>query len=370
MISRIKRELKLMNKMDGRQTWLDMARGVAIILVVMGHGGYISPLTNTWLSSFHLPLFFIASGILFELKNERNVEKSRFVIRKLKSLLIPYFAFTAISICFYIYSAPSGPANLKSDVVNILIQTISLQGYSVMWFLPVILLSDLIIYFIYRKLPCHIMTAIMTALSFALYYIYKIFSPVMLSWECIGLRIITKVLIAATFICLGIVIRRLSTNVLAGIKMPKLVGFMAGLALSAINIFVVRYICLKDLNNLALGYLSVYYLLGVTGSCGLFLMCKNGFNIPLLSYYGRNSIIIFCTHLNCYVLFVAIKIYEILQAKCNFILVIINEYTTANIFILIFTFILEIPVIVAINALFPFLIGKRYGGAIKEYEAQ
>ena len=61
-----------------RITWLDMAKGVGIVLMVAGHligalqtidnKPYFSPVYQ-FIASFHMPLFFIFSGILFRITN-------------------------------------------------------------------------------------------------------------------------------------------------------------------------------------------------------------------------------------------------------------------------------------------------------------
>lgn len=70
----------------GRELWLDMARGIGIVLVLLGHcpGNPFA-----WLIyGFHMPLFFILSGYLF--KNEKiNV----FVPKLIRRYIIPYLVF-------------------------------------------------------------------------------------------------------------------------------------------------------------------------------------------------------------------------------------------------------------------------------------
>ena len=55
-----------------RVDYLDYAKGIAIILVVLGHifsGGNI----KTYIYSFHMPLFFIISGYLFNYSNVKSL---------------------------------------------------------------------------------------------------------------------------------------------------------------------------------------------------------------------------------------------------------------------------------------------------------
>lgn len=44
-----------------RELWIDCARGIAILLVIVGHT--ISGVLSGAIYSFHMPLFFIFSGI-------------------------------------------------------------------------------------------------------------------------------------------------------------------------------------------------------------------------------------------------------------------------------------------------------------------
>lgn len=64
----------------GRIEWLDSARGIAIILVVLGHCiGYIDDPLNKVILSFHMPAFFFLSGICMKREESWKVfAKKRF----------------------------------------------------------------------------------------------------------------------------------------------------------------------------------------------------------------------------------------------------------------------------------------------------
>ena len=394
MLDRIKSEIQMIysskaQSQNGRRIlWADMARGFAIILVVMGHRGFITARTNTWISSFHLPLFFMVSGILLEIKNEKDNEIFNLLIKKIKSLIIPYFLFSFCSMALDFHFVPAGPENLIPDFKLHLLQTFTLQGYSVMWFLPVTFIAEVIVFLIYRKTKLSAVTLVTIILSFAGYYAYQFGAPFLPLILSISLKILTKSLIASAFMCFGaIFIRFINRGGIARVKNSKencvtetnilptesllseenvqfverfnIVQLLVGIVLFALNIVAAWFIQLKDLNNLDLGYLTVYFALGITGSCGLFLICKNCINIAPLTYFGRNSLIIFCTHLNCYVLYYG-TIFYMHFYKHYSLPDIVNENVTANIYTMIFTFLLSIPVIFVINVFLPFMIGKRY----------
>ncbi|MBQ8345321.1 MAG: acyltransferase family protein, partial [Clostridia bacterium] len=57
----------ILPKENGRISWIDIAKGIAILLVLLGH-----TICPTWMSvyiySFHMPLLFVLSGYTLKLK--------------------------------------------------------------------------------------------------------------------------------------------------------------------------------------------------------------------------------------------------------------------------------------------------------------
>lgn len=87
-----------------RLEWIDVAKGIGIVLVVMGHtivpqlketeiGGFIW----NFIYNFHMPLFFFISGWLFERRLEHYTSKGKFISDKLKFLMLPYLTFSIIA---------------------------------------------------------------------------------------------------------------------------------------------------------------------------------------------------------------------------------------------------------------------------------
>lgn len=75
-----------------RNQWLDVAKGITIILMVLGHTS-IPQVASNFIWAFHMPLFFIASGWCTNWNKLGFVEFSK---RKVQTLLIPFFAYSAI----------------------------------------------------------------------------------------------------------------------------------------------------------------------------------------------------------------------------------------------------------------------------------
>ena len=81
--------------MKERVRWIDWAKTIGMFLVILGHchlNKSAQPIT-TIIYAFHMPLFFYISGILC-----KSVIDSKTIKKDFKSILIPYLAFSVISI--------------------------------------------------------------------------------------------------------------------------------------------------------------------------------------------------------------------------------------------------------------------------------
>ncbi|MBT2696336.1 acyltransferase family protein [Bacillus sp. ISL-40] len=73
-----------------RETWIDIAKGLGIILVVIGHSG--NEFAHHYFFWFHMPLFFILSGHTFKtLKNKSELLK--WIKKRIIQLIVPYMSF-------------------------------------------------------------------------------------------------------------------------------------------------------------------------------------------------------------------------------------------------------------------------------------
>lgn len=114
--------------------FVDILKGIAIVLVVIGHSisavDSLCPFFN-FIYSFHMPLFFFLSGYVEEKGRSKYAHKKyAMLLKRGKSLLIPYIAWTII---FHFFRNSPG---------NIHMQTLlsRLCGYEqdCMWFLAVL----------------------------------------------------------------------------------------------------------------------------------------------------------------------------------------------------------------------------------------
>ena len=137
---------------DGHRFWMDLVKGIGILCVFFGHTDN-NP--YTWIIyGFHMPLFFIISGILY-----KNESLGRFCTKLIKRYIIPYLIF-----CFansllripYMFVGNYTFGGIMSKLVHY--WTGSLKGVwrempncMPLWFLPALALSLLLF-----RLICYI----------------------------------------------------------------------------------------------------------------------------------------------------------------------------------------------------------------------
>lgn len=122
-----------------RIEWLDIAKAISIILVVLGHAGHAY--LDIYLGWFRMPLFFFLSGILFKpvlFKNYIN-----WASNKTFRMMLPYFVY---GIAIYIIFNIQNLSLLPEHLYNLLYGGSGLQGpYGVFWFITVLLITQLLL---------------------------------------------------------------------------------------------------------------------------------------------------------------------------------------------------------------------------------
>lgn len=128
-----------------RIEWVDWLKALAIIFVVIGHFP-INAKLKLYLYAFHLPLFFVLSGITFNVEKYKNIKE--FVKHKAKGILLPYlclnfsyFAFWAIFNKALVHTDITLVTLLKGLIFANADKAYILNGPT--WFLPTLFLVEL-----------------------------------------------------------------------------------------------------------------------------------------------------------------------------------------------------------------------------------
>ena len=82
-----------------RIEYIDYYRAIGIVMMVMGHIGFGATF-DKFIHAFHMPMFFFVSGFLYKRTDSKIYDV---LIRKAKSLIVPYFVLEYFSV-YYIVS--------------------------------------------------------------------------------------------------------------------------------------------------------------------------------------------------------------------------------------------------------------------------
>ncbi len=134
--------------MKKRIQYIDIAKGIGILLVVLGHNdmNYYHPLLHRFIYAFHIPLFFFLSGIFFNPQREfKTLLKKRFD-GLIKPLIFIVLLIYGISVFF-------GKMNFEVAIMRLgksLYMTGPYLNWVQLWFLPTLFLANIYAYFFYK----------------------------------------------------------------------------------------------------------------------------------------------------------------------------------------------------------------------------
>lgn len=134
---------------------MNMLKALAIMLVVSGHLEF-SLLGIFPPYSFQIALFFFISGCLFKDKYLENI--SEYIIKRVKSLLIPYYLYTAFYLVVTISIANltgkfwGMPVTLKNYILTPYLNGHELDLTGPLWFVTQLFMTLIVFLFVLRQL--------------------------------------------------------------------------------------------------------------------------------------------------------------------------------------------------------------------------
>ncbi|MCR4923343.1 MAG: acyltransferase family protein [Lachnospiraceae bacterium] len=354
-----------------RLRYFDIARGIGIILVLIGHlqgeilnfSPYIVYLC-IWIFSFHMPLFFIISGMLVKYKGDREKDLKLLIRRRFKGIMIPYYLFSIIYIGIVLYALLISKTIQANTLFVNLWYVLGLYGMNVLWFLPALFLGEVLFLFLIKSFDGKKAPIILLVLT-GIGYIINVF----LQGQSYDTDLLNRLhelcitLLRPVFVASFIGIGYYAFDLVEGIKTKKGQILISQLCLiiDIISIYVsmklLNYTNVGDFRSLVQHNIIVYYVAAVSGSLWLILISKllseTGLKLRLLTFYGMNSLIFMAVHNNSSVLTLALKTamyvnQYLTRARgyiCYLIVILVMlTYTTLTVYL--------------VNRFFPFMAGK------------
>lgn len=270
---------------DGsRLGYIDAAKGLLIIMVVVGHiTNFNTPVTafvKTWFYTFHIPAFFIISGLLVDLEKWRKQSFYIFVRKKFYSLLVPYifFEISAGLLQLMLFGIDKvNPLGIFYGIITLHCR----QGAD--WFLPTLFLAELLLWVIIR-----LHSRILCFLIITVFLLFSFIAPEM----GYVVAVLKRVFIASVFLIFGAYFKK----ILLHLNRTALIACMIGtLILTFLNGTV--DLSIRQFNNPFL-----YLTSSVLGTYFILHFAKYTDN-SLLEDIGKNSLIIMGTHQSVMVIF-------------------------------------------------------------------
>ena len=333
-----------MSSEKSRINWIDQLKGFGIILVIYGHN---LPLIESYIYSFHMPLFFFIGGLFHG--NQMNFS---IVKKRAKQILVPYFLWSSLLFLFWFFigSKFGDSVSLNYSKLNQFLGIFYAQGGhefmswgAPMWFLPSIFLTFLFFGFVRKikdvkyQIICLI---VLISLGFFIPRVFKIH----VIWSA-DVSLVSLFFYGSAFYLKNFILQK------TALKHENL-GF--------VFLFVAHLICSFYLLVKIDMFRSIYsneflFLFNSSVAIGfwflLFKKIKKIKKIKLLSFFGKNTIPTLALHIR---MLTVVKLFLLLFlgfSTFNF-----NEYE--KVILIVVQLALLYPIILFTNKFSPILNGK------------
>ena len=276
-----------------RLEFIDCARGIGILLVVIAHHLQNSESVLWWIYSFHMPLFFLISGYLYQHLDRKHTNLKETIVAGVKSFLWPYFTFNVIIVLWWLLLKIVVGAQPEESMWNIILRFLTTYGYHALWFLPTLFEVSTVSKTI-KMQKRWILLGISVCIGFVLSCLIDSTSLIGRYWKYIAMYI-GRFMLGLSFIEIGryayILDKKISENkewlVLAGALCISFLFYDD-------NILVFMVFC-------RIGNVFLYYLNAVAGSIAILLIAKKVCTSWIgkkICFWGKNSLIVMSTHMD------------------------------------------------------------------------
>jgi len=276
--------------MKSRIDWIDISRGYGILLVMLGHLWH-----SNLIYSFHIPAFFFLSGFTHSTPKP-NSSIGNLLIRRIKSILVPYFSLGAVMLIFtwtWMFLSKSHSFSLN-DYTTIIADFLLQKRMWTLWFLSClfilnILFHAILVYTGNRKTRIISLTFILPILIL-LYY--KSGGPPMV-WN------VDASIMALPFYSAGYLIcqHKITEKIFRQSGLTQFFIFIvftfSNIIFLALNIHITGE-CLEMYSS-KYAFLPFTYISAISGTLALIIFSKHS-NNKVIRYIGINSMVFFAWH--------------------------------------------------------------------------
>lgn len=272
-----------------RLAWLDIAKGILILLVILGHSG-LDTFPKMVINSFDMAAFFALSGYTLKCSLPMNLQTKK----KAKGLLRPYLIFSLI---FLIYTYLKSFLNRGESHFNLLEGLISIilpvdgrittvYGF---WFLPSLFLAEMVIVGLVKvwnqkKYLSVLLYALLSVLCEALFFITK--KP----------SIFTSLPVAVAFVGFGCCLQHVHFDKLVERRLGRLCATSGAVLALVIGIHwrIIKHTI--SISAMIFGIFPLYVLSAIVGTIFIIVISKWIGKCSFLQKCGSRSLYYYGLH--------------------------------------------------------------------------
>lgn len=255
---------------------IDVAKGLLIICIVFSHVTTDGQLVRNWLFAFHVPCFFILSGMLFKPNLDKTLRRGTiwggvYVLFSLIDIVVLYFFKRS----FFL---------LDVVVKGFFCMDNQLIFNSPKWFLLVLFWVQLISCFLF-KTNVKVQHVCIIMLAFLGYFFRK--------------RLIMGIglsFVAVIFFYMGYIIEKKKIFKIIQSFNNKVVLGLISVILLALVFVVSGYNGMVSIQNMQYGNYFIFFINAMLGSLAIICMGCVFEHSKILAFYGKNTMLIFLTH--------------------------------------------------------------------------
>ncbi|WP_431030354.1 acyltransferase family protein [Lysinibacillus sp. LZ02] len=329
-------------------SWVDILKGLGIILVILGHL-QVAPNLISYIYLFHMPLFFFVSGYLMNVNKFAKV--TDFIKGKTKTLLLPYLGFSIISIiCYSVFTGAE--ISIKESFICFIEGKRNFIYYNIaLWFLVGIFVVELMYFLLKKYIKNDILIFLVSIfISFsAVVFLEVIQSPDWI-WS------IDTAFYYLVYFVIGNLLKSHQKKYSASNFVQKSIMYTIVFLSFSLNLILLLipskiqfvYSIINGKNEFLFVWL---FICGLSGIVTYIVISKYLGKSSVLEFIGKNSLIIFTLHYP-----LGILIIDLLKVQLQIEL---PPSNIIGIIQMILILLLLKPVISIINNKFPFLIGNK-----------
>ena len=293
--------------MPQRIAYIDMAKGIGILLVYIGHCNKGTPDIShliEWIYAFHMPLFFFVSGLLFP---DKKLSAITFYRNKFASLVVPYILFSIFNYALLkLFHLPAG-------AIGILLHG---WGQNALWFIPILFLANVVHFHIINGRWWEKIIAVLILL---LCLVWKVHTNGWASYSISELPWFYLCFLSGYF--MKDIAHKAET-----IKFSWIYG-VVGFIIMTLIIFLIAYPYNSNYRNHDDDFVCwlLKYGIGLLGTIStLFIsisLCKTSLLKKSFSWLGRNSLVILCTHQLFYNILQTVNYQPVIRGGYNHLII-------------------------------------------------